>query len=61
MPYTNDLKLLGATYGKIHVTYAYDHQCNLEYEPEMVEKLARLGYAFTITCYQDVTEFQGEP
>ena len=52
-PHKATLKQLGVTDGKVHVTYAYDSQCNLEYPPEIVEKLAKLGFAFTITCYQD--------
>jgi hypothetical protein len=58
LPHTETFRRLGITCGKIHVTYAYDSQCNLEYEPEIVEKIARLGLSFTVTCYQDESEFE---
>lgn len=60
LPYTEILKHQGVTYGKVHVTYAYSSQCNLEYEAAIVEKIARLGFVFTITCYEDESEFEGE-
>jgi hypothetical protein len=58
LPYKDALNRFGVTDGKVHVTYAYDSQCNLEYEPEIMEKIAKLGLVFTITCYQDESEFE---
>lgn len=45
-------------HGKFHVTYAYTSQCNLEYEPEFIEKLSKTGLALTISCYEDEAEFK---
>lgn len=58
LPHTATFRHLGVTYGKIHVTYAYDSQCNLEYEPKIMEKIARAGFSFTITCHKDASEFE---
>jgi hypothetical protein len=60
LPYKEVLNRLGVTHGKVHITYAYDSQCNLEYEPQIMEKITKLGFIFTITCYQDESEFEGE-
>ena len=57
LPHIETLRRLGATDGKLHITYAYDTQCNLGYEPELMAKLARLGLAFTISCYRDEEAF----
>ena len=51
LPHTAVLRSHGVTDGKIHITYTFDDQCNLEYEPELVEKLARFGFRFTVSCY----------
>lgn len=41
---------------KIHIDFFYDGQCNLEYNNEDLEKLAKLGTAFTISCYDNTNE-----
>lgn len=59
-PHMEKLHSLGVTDGKFHVTYAFDAQCNLEFEPAFIARLAELGLAFTVTCYQDEAEFEGQ-
>ena len=41
---------------QIHLDFFYDGQCNLEYHKEDLEKLAKLGAAFTISCYDNTNE-----
>lgn len=41
---------------KIHIDFFNDGQCNLEYNNEDLEKLAKLGTAFTISCYDNTNE-----
>ncbi|MEM7347401.1 MAG: hypothetical protein AAF485_24445 [Chloroflexota bacterium] len=53
LPHIETIRDLGMTYGKIHVTYGYVSQCNLEYTPEIVDKIARSGLMFTITSWED--------
>ena len=57
LPHAETLRQLGVTYGKIHVSYAHDQQCNLDFEPSLVADLARLGWNFCVSCYEDEDEF----
>lgn len=57
LPHAETLRHLGVTYGKVHVAYAHDGQCNLDYEPSVVAELARLGWNFCVSCYEDEDEF----
>ena len=54
------LRKCGVIDGKFHVTYAYDSQCNIEYEPQFLSKLVEIGLAFTISCYEDESEFEND-
>jgi hypothetical protein len=58
--HVNELKKIDFLEGVVHVDYAYNQQCNLEFKPETLAKLARLGFALTITCYQDESQFKPE-
>jgi hypothetical protein len=60
LQHMNGFRRAGAQEGVVHVDCAYDKQCNLEYEPETLSKLAQLGFALTLTCYRDESEFEQE-
>jgi hypothetical protein len=45
------LRKSGASTCHVHVDVRYWDQCNLEFEPEEVGRIAALGLAFTISCY----------
>ncbi len=56
-PHVETLKQLGADDNAFHITYAYESQCNLEFEPNLLARLAQPGFRLTITCYQSDSEF----
>jgi hypothetical protein len=43
---------LGAERAEVWVVEHFDGQMNMEYRPEELEKLARLGLPLCISCYQ---------
>lgn len=53
LPHIDSLRTLGVTSGKLHLTYRYASQCNLEFDPDFLAKLARTGLELTIGCIQD--------
>ena len=42
---------LGASLCKLHLDVRYWDQCNLEFSPEQVGRIAALGVLFTISCW----------
>lgn len=50
-PHLETLRKSGATSCHVHVDVRYWDQCNLEFEPEVLARLAALGLPFTISCY----------
>jgi hypothetical protein len=45
------LQKLGATLCKLHIDVRYWDQCNLEFAPHELVRIAALGVLFTITCW----------
>ena len=45
------LQALGASLCKLHVDVRYWDQCNLEFNPRELARIAALGVLFTITCW----------
>lgn len=37
----------------LHLCVAYKNQCNMEFTPEEILKIGKLGANFTISCYED--------
>jgi hypothetical protein len=46
------LRAGGATDFFIHITYQYDHQCGLGYDPEEIRMLADFGCEVMIDCWR---------
>ena len=44
-------------HGRLHITYAYDKQCNLEYDTAFISRLNELDLSLSISCYQDENTF----
>jgi hypothetical protein len=40
----------------LDLTYAYAGQCNLEFSPEEIKEIARVGASVLISCYADDEE-----
>ena len=57
LPHIGELKRLGVTQGKVHLYYVHDGQCNLDYEPEAVARVAQSGWNFCISCSEDPSYF----
>ena len=49
----HELRRLGADDIVLHLTYWYEGQCNLSFEPEELKALSELNIPFTITCYAE--------
>lgn len=49
---------LGADDPEVYAAYAFDAQCNLSYTPSELDKLARLGLPFSVSCYRDESQFE---
>jgi hypothetical protein len=45
------LRESGATLCKLHLDVRYWDQCNLEFDPHELARIAALGVLFTITCW----------
>jgi hypothetical protein len=45
------LREVGATLCKLHLDVRYWDQCNLEFDPYELARIAALGVLFTITCW----------
>jgi hypothetical protein len=45
------LRESGATLCQLHLDVRYWDQCNLEFDPEELTRIAALGVLFTITCW----------
>src|ERR1043166_7495069 len=50
-PHLETLRKAGVSSCHVHVDVRYWDQCNLEFEPEVIARIAALGLAFTISCY----------
>lgn len=49
-----ELQKLGITNNDISiwVIYAYNNQCNMEFDPKTLERLGKRGITLCITCYE---------
>ena len=47
----DSFRAVGATDIVIHLDVEYDTQCNLEFEPEFIAALHRIGLPVRVTCY----------
>jgi hypothetical protein len=50
-PHLEALKRIGASCCHVHIDVRYWDQCNLEFEPAEIRRIAELGLALTISCY----------
>ena len=57
-PHADTLRQLGATDGSLYVTYAYEAQCNLAFDPVLLGRIAGLGFDFWVSCYDDPGAFE---
>ena len=57
LPHVEALAGLGVTYGKVHLYYVHDGQCNLDYEPDVVARLSQSGWNLCISCAEDESYF----
>lgn len=60
LPHADALRRLGGLEGWLHSTVYFDAQCNLDYPPDRLRKLARLGVPYTVTCVHAPERFAGE-
>ena len=56
-PHADTIRKLGATDGSLYLSYAYESQCNLAFDPALLARIVALGFDFWITCYDDPDEF----
>jgi hypothetical protein len=56
-PHLESLQQLGATSRHVHIDVCYWDQCNLEFEPEEIARIAVLALPLTISCYN----YSGRP
>ena len=60
LPHLDTLRSLGGMQGWLHSNVYFDTQCNLEYQPEQLQKLAKLGITYTVCCAHAPDMFAGE-